>query len=534
MNKTIKSILIITITILSKNGHCQSTEIPQQRTLIWNTESTLANKVYQSFASKKINFDKLSERGNTPRILLAKLLLKQDIEAVNNAIQQMKVRGVTGSHWALNAKGDYDFTLMPLTTILFLFDNQPDLLYPKTKEHLINTLLTEEGGKYRRATPRTLGLVADTENYILMTEGSRYLKNRWQMLHGDLSPTYDNVANGMENKILAYLNHMKTNGLYEYNSIPYIGYTIAALLNLEAFASEKVSTEARNVLDYMNWTYAMGAYKLKYYPPMRRRYEKAKIQELTTDYQSVFVKAWLSYAPIEPFNTDISNAEVHALVGSCMPYRPADKVVEVIFNKGSGYFIKLGHGKKSCPEIFTAGKHFLLSAGGANQGKHSLVIARPTMLFLNDKADKLPETFHLTGRGNDFMKWNNTGVYKNFACASGKVFVPEGFKPVIKRNSWAVYEGNNNVKIAVYAAEDVGLMLVFEDTKAEELLANLEKFNPNDEQLKTKFQFPDGQIINYDVNTPQNKWVIQSVDGKSVDRDFHKWELINYESRIFK
>lgn len=354
------------------------------------------------------------------------------------------------------------------------------------------------------------------------------------MLHGDLSPTYDNVANGMENKILAYLNHMKTNGLYEYNSIPYIGYTIAALLNLEAFASEKVSTEARNVLDYMNWTYAMGAYKLKYYPPMRRRYEKAKIQELTTDYQSVFVKAWLSYAPIEPFNTDISNAEVHALVGSCMPYRPADKVVEVIFNKGSGYFIKLGHGKKSCPEIFTAGKHFLLSAGGANQGKHSLVIARPTMLFLNDKADKLPETFHLTGRGNDFMKWNNTGVYKNFACASGKVFVPEGFKPVIKRNSWAVYEGNNNVKIAVYAAEDVGLMLVFEDTKAEELLANLEKFNPNDEQLKTKFQFPDGQIINYDVNTPQNKWVIQSVDGKSVDRDFHKWELINYESRIFK
>ena len=525
----------LTISWFSLESYCQEmVQIPHQRTIVWKTNANLANQVYQSFASKKINFDKLSERGNTPRILLAKLLLKQDIEAVNNAIQQMRVRGVTGSHWALNPKGDYDFTLMPLTTILFLFDTQPDLLYPKTKEHLINTLLTEEGGKYRRATPRTLGLVADTENHILMTEGSRYLKNRWKMLHGTLSSDYDNIANGMEVKILAYLNRMKTNGLYEYNSIPYIGYTIAALLNLEAFASEKVSTEARNVLGYMNWTYALGSYKLRHYPPMRRRYEKAKIQELTTDYQSVFVKAWLSYGPIDPFNTDISNAEVHALVGSCMPYRPADKVVEVIFDKGDGYFVKLGHGKKSCPEIFMAGKHFLLSAGGANQGKNSLVIARPTTLFLNDNAQKLPETFHLKGKEDDFMKWNNTGVYKNFACASGKVFVPDAFKPILERNNWAIYTGKNNVKIVVYSTEDIGIMLIFEDMKAEDLLTNLEKSNSNDEHIKTQFQFPDGQIITYDVNAPLNKWVIKSIDGKSVERDFSKWALINFESSIFK
>jgi hypothetical protein len=175
------------ISSFSLESYCQEmVQIPHQRTIAWKSKSDLANQVYQSFASKKINFDKLSERGNTPRILLAKLLLKQDIKNVNKAIQQMRVRGVTGSHWALNPKGDYDFTLMPLTTILFLFDNQPDLLYPKTKDHLINTLLTEEGGKYRRATPRTFGLVADTENHILMTEGSRYLKNRWKMLHGNL------------------------------------------------------------------------------------------------------------------------------------------------------------------------------------------------------------------------------------------------------------------------------------------------------------------------------------------------------------
>lgn len=115
--------------------------------------------------------------------------------------------------------------------------------------------------------------------------------------------------------------------------------------------------------------------------------------------------------------------------------RLADKVVDLIFNKGNGYFVKLGHGKKSCPEIFTAGKHFLLSAGGANQGKRSIVVTRPTTLFLNDKADKLPKTFYLTGRGTDFMKWNNTGVYKNFACALGAVLVPTAFKSVVNEGN---------------------------------------------------------------------------------------------------
>jgi hypothetical protein len=132
------------------------------------------------------------------------------------------------------------------------------------------------------------------------------------------------------------------------------------------------------------------------------------------------------------------------------------------------------------------------------------------------------------------MKWNNTGVYKNFACASGKVFVPNGFLPILKRNNWAVYEGNNNVKIAVYAAENISLMLVFEEMEAEDLLVNLEKSNPNNELLKTQFQFSDGQIINYDVNAPLHKWVIKSIDGKSVERNFSKWALINYESRISK
>ncbi len=527
--KTALKILLISTSILfSIKGQAQHPiAVPHERTIHWKTQSDFAQKVYESFANKKLNPDKISERGSSPRTFSAKLLLKRDVEEVNTLIQKMTVRGVTGSHWALNPKGDYDFTLMPLTTILYLFDDKPDLLYPKTKDYLVNVLLTEKGDKYRRAVPKTLGLVADTENHILMTEGSRYLKNRWLMLHGNTNPNYDNVKNGMEAKILAYLERMKTRGLYEFNSIPYIGYTLAALLNLEGFASDKVRTEARNVLDYMNWTYALGSYQLRHYPPMRRRYEKSVIQELMTDYQSMFMKSWLSYAPIADFDTNTSHGEVHALVAACMPYRPADKVVDLIFNKGNGYFVKLGHGKRSCPEIFTAGKHYLLSAGGANQGKRSLIVARPTTLFLNDEATKLPETFHLTGRGTDFMKWNNTGVYKNFACASGSVSVPTGFKSVANEGNWSIYATNDGVLIAVYATDNLGLMAVFEDNTAENLLKSLIQSNRDAAQLRTQFQMPNGEKIVYDVNAPRNKWVIKSINGKAVDRNFHKWDLIS-------
>lgn len=530
IEKVSKFLLTFIIALNTLQGYCQGmTDVPHERTLKWKTQSDFANSVYASFANRKLSADNLNGKGNSPRIFLAKLLLKQDIEEVNTMMMQLKVWGVSGSSWALNKKGDYDFTITPLTTILYLFGDKPDLLYPKTKDYLLNVLLSEEGNKYRKTAPKTLGLAPETENHILMTEGSRYLKNRWLMLHGNTNPLYDNVKNGMETKILAFLDGMKKEGLYEFNSIPYIGYTIMALLNLEAFSSEKLRIEARNVLDFMNWTYALGSYQLKHYPPMRRRYEKASIQELTTDYQSIFMKAWLSYSNIEEYNTDITSGEVHALMGACMPYRPADKVVELIFNKGDGYFVKLGHGKHSCPEIFTAGKHFLLSAGGANQGKRSIIVARPTTLFLNDKATKLHETFHLTGQGTDFMKWNNTGVYRNFACASGKVFVPEGFKPVIEKNNWAIYAGNNDVQIAVYSAENLGLMVVFEGANAEELLAKLEIANPNVKQLKTQFQFPGGQKVMYDVNSPQNTWIIKAIDDKAVVRDFEKWALIEDE-----
>ncbi len=50
----------------------------------------------------------------------------------------------------------------------------------------------------------------DTENHLLMTEGARYLKNRWLALHGSTDPRHDNDANGMERWMLALLRSLNS------------------------------------------------------------------------------------------------------------------------------------------------------------------------------------------------------------------------------------------------------------------------------------------------------------------------------------
>jgi hypothetical protein len=511
----------------NRNIHLQpgNIAVPVDRKIAWESRSAFADSICNDWASKKIPAN-LDGKGNYPRILLAKLMVKRDIPEVNQTIRKMTVWGISGTSWALNPKGDYDFTITVLTSILYLFGDKPELLYPETKAYLLNVLLTEEGNKFRYTAPRTLGMVRETENHILMTEGSKYLKNRWLMNHGEKDPRFDNVANGMEAKLIAFIDEIKTNGLYEFNSLPYIGYTITALLNLEAFSSEKLKAEARDALDYMNWTYALGSYQLKHYPPMRRRYEKAGITEITTDYQSIFMKSWLGFSPVTDYNKNIGSGEVHALMGACMPYRPADKVVEMIFNKGNGYFVKLGHGPEASPEIYSAGKYFLLSAGGVNRGKRSIIVARPITLFLNDQSENLSETFHLAGPGTDFMNWNNTGVYKNFACAAGPVTIPTTFKPRDKKDNWSVYSLKDSISLAVYSTEKMGIMAIFEGGRQDSLLEAVMTANPVPEQLNQTFQFPGGEKIEYDVLAPKNKWVIKYVGGLPVDRDFDGWPLI--------
>ena len=113
-----------------------------------------------------------------PRALMARFLLNRDLDAANAYLIQQQPWGTVGSTWVGHPDGDYDFTSAGLTPILFLFGDDPTILYPETREHLLHTLLPLSGGDPLVTVPGSFGAVTDTENHLLMTEGSRYLGDR--------------------------------------------------------------------------------------------------------------------------------------------------------------------------------------------------------------------------------------------------------------------------------------------------------------------------------------------------------------------
>jgi hypothetical protein len=501
--------------------------VPTERTLAWNSTSAFADEIQQAWAARPLGDARAPGKSNAPRVVLARLITRTKLEETNAFIRDLRPWGTSGSRWALHPNGDYDFTLAVLTAILWLRGDDSATLFPATREHLLHVLLTEDGGDFRATAPRTLGIVKETENHILMTEGSRYLKNRWLQLHGDSAPRHDNVANGLEGKLLAVLAEHAATGLYEFNSQPYIGYTITALLNLEAFAAEPVRLAAREVLDLMNWSYALGSYRLRHFPPFRRRYEYAAATSLTFGYQSAFLKTWLSFAP-GPMATPAlgRGGDVHALFAACLPYRPPDRVVRLIFEKGVGYFAQLGHGPGASPEIYSAGPHYLFSAGGTHRGERSQLIARPTTLLLDDDAVDLADVFHLAGPGPDFRRWNNTGVYRDFACAAGPVHMPARFKAAQQNGAWRIFAVQPGLTLAVYSTPTVGLLAVFRDRTSAELLRAIQESNPDPAALAHSFQFPHGPRLTYDLASPPDRWVMVAHDGQALDREFDRWPLI--------
>jgi hypothetical protein len=86
--------------------------------------------------------------------------------------------------------------------------------------------------------------ISESENHRLLIESARYLTN--QLPHQQ-SPVdeYDNTANGLKKWLLERLQIAAAHDFLEFNSRPYLRYTTDALLSLEEFADEEMSTAAR-------------------------------------------------------------------------------------------------------------------------------------------------------------------------------------------------------------------------------------------------------------------------------------------------
>ena len=497
-------------------------QIPKQRSLSFSNHSKLKQKILDGWTSKTPQDWKPNEKVNlkNSRIAISCLLEGKRIEEINNYLMNQKAVGHPGSPWLLYPLGDYDFTAMAFTALLYLFGEKPELLYPKTREHLLNNILTIEGDEFRRNVGYMF--LEDSENHILMTEGSRFLKNQWLMKHGNTDPKYDNKINGVSKKLKIFLEEIETYGFYEFNSAPYLGYTYCALLNLYEFASGDIRDLAGKLLDRLNWQYALSSFKFKHFPPNRRRFGKSFKKNIDSDYHTVMLKVWASLFD-DSLSIDMSRGQHHALWATFASYKPSDKVMEWIINKPKPYFVKMGHGYNSCPEIISGDKGYLLSAGGANQGKRSLIVAKPIMLFLNDDAEEMSETFHMFGPGENFVEWNNTGVYQDFACTKGKVYIPEAEQALISSANWQIFSITEGVFLAIYSKKEIGLMAIVRSNSARDVLNKIIENNGDESRLNTRFNHPNGNIIDYDLESPKDQWVITRVNRKNMDRDFSKW-----------
>jgi hypothetical protein len=501
--------------------------VPSERTQSWMMRSGVTDSLLAHWAAREIGEWKSEGKVTIPRILIGKLASGQDIEFVNAYLQDRQPRGTVGSTGPFHKTGDYDFTLAGLSLLLYAFGDQSDVLYPKTVDHIVNVLMTQEGGTPKIYTPRILGLpLRDTENHILMTEGSRYLKNRWKARHGDLDKKYDNVTNGLEAWLVAYLEGMARAGLHEYNSRPYLGYTLTALLNLESFTAEPVRVAARRVLDRANWEYALGSLTFRRFPPFRRQASHARDTDLDGDYHTGVMKAWMSLAGVD--GLFIRQGAHQALWVPLTSYRPADAVVKWVIEKPEHYFVQVGHGHDGSPEIYSGGPGYLITAGGVADDPARQCVARPTTLMLEDGVMDLSGLLQVAGPDTTYQTWNNTGVYQNLAVSAGPVSVPKDWIAVAENDTWRIFERAGH-RMAVYSTDHLGIFCVLPDGKPTDLLAGLILANGDAEVLKTHFKWPDGSAIAYDVHAPKDQWVIVSVDGVAVDRNFGRWPLMQGE-----
>ncbi|QDU89692.1 hypothetical protein Pla175_30870 [Pirellulimonas nuda] len=502
-------------------------KVPAERSLPWREQSELTTQILEGWASHPLGDWKTEGKIAAPRALLARMATRRDLDAANSYLMQQEPWGNAGSTWGLHPEGDFDFTMAALVPILFLYGDQPAVLYPQARDRLLNTLLPLEGGEALEKVPRTLGLVPDTENHLLMTEGSRYLKNRWLALNGSDLAKHDNLANGLEKWLLKLIKGMQAAGLYEFNSIPYEGYTLIALLNLEAFGSQAVQSAARQLLDQLNWNYAIGSLGLRRFPPFRRQYEHADDTSLNGDRHVALMAAWTSLLPDGPSEAKLPGSRHIAIWACWAPYRLPDKTAQWLLGTPTDYFARIGHGRDGSPELYSGGPGYLLSAGGVNRGERSLLVARPITLLLDDGATDLSQLLHLAGPGGDFRHWNNTGVWKNVAVAAGPVHVPDGWQPAATTELWSVFQCSQSLCAAVHSRPDLGVVHLIESSDPDEVLASLTEHNSDAERLRHSLLTSDGAAVSYDPHAPQDLWVITHIDNQPVDRRFDTWPRLD-------
>lgn len=500
----------------------------------------------------------------------AKLLLgqSQDAARINQVLMTGQPYSGVGTHfefYGMGKKGDYDFSLINTTALAQRHWNSP-LLAPATKQHLAQVILNQEGTQHIPSR-WLLGLIPETENHILMTETSRYLKN--QLVHKNglhfsthklPAQQYNNQRNGFNPWFVNHLSQFVKHDFDEYNARPYQAYTVNAIQNLYEFADDPaVKTSAQIVLDYMAVRYATQSHELRRAVPFRRRHNYLSDNVLQTDSQSArYALLAGNFSP-----TDVAKSpQGHMTFPALGTYQVPGLILDLMIEKGHNPYLMKAHHRNT--EIVYAEEYFSLSAGGHYHRWSQLPFSKqengnvmPTVLMLKNGSSNLSEMIRFLGRG-DNDRINNTGVYENFACGIRPV-VPESLEKnsrVIKVGLWKFID-NGQVLVAMHTqskaspkgyAPSVGFLEAVDKSKFPTLETFMQKvLQQNGARQfqyygRNRYTTSQGKTIEFEMaeplnrNTPPkldhiNQWLIKRVwSGNQefpLETNLDKWPLLD-------
>ncbi|HBI22327.1 MAG TPA: hypothetical protein DDY37_07090, partial [Legionella sp.] len=291
------------------------------------------------------------------------------------------IRGlVSGSNKKTFVAEFDDFTVTNWTRLLCMANEGKIQLNEETKEHIMNHLLVLQGEKFDDAVPNTNywlvkkpaqwigfpetdGGIENSENHVLMINGSAYIKNQLMQL-STLS------GSDLEIKLCAYLDRIYEKGLSEFNSIPYAGHTIDALLNLHDFAQEPVKSHATRVLDKIFYDYVIHSTRDgKAFRPFSRLQKNEANQDFSVDDQvRAFMTPWLGIDSDYYRKEGQSGYSEYAFSGLTTTYRLPTVVYELGIQNTGGYLAltgqQYGNAEVSYKNNYGNGRQYLLSGGG--------------------------------------------------------------------------------------------------------------------------------------------------------------------------
>lgn len=517
---------------------------------------------------------------------------EESIEEANRLILSMREKGKMGTGHIAYINGGYDFTATSLVTVLQKFGSMSEtpLLSPEAEDHLLNTLLNfkkeaEEiqhqlGDSGFKLSCPNMPLIEESENHTWMILSSVYLGLKYktekecggnvqdalsslqdeitslmetletttepkeakgledaikgkQKLREKLERKNDLIAH-MEDRICKFAGYIDKRGFHEFNSRPYIAFSMHPLLNLEGFGSERVRNASRGLLDHISYIHSLRSYNDKAYSLFCRLFCKAKEASFENCHQTAMWKSWKCEEGEDASEDIVGDSDVgHMITASLLPYRPPQELVDLSSNKGAGYLAFIGHGKSA--EVYAAGKKTLMS-GGVKDPKDPDATVRPITLISSEGTRDYNNTLSL-GRPGKCQEVNNTGVYKNFACSKGPLNIGE-LEPIYIRSSgegeWMLFEIQEGVYALGFAhnesgAGTMGVIAAFEEDgidaeRAIELFDEAVDLNTAEgANIRESFQFPSGgPKINYDVDSKRSKWVIKSVEEGDTTQEFDR------------